>query len=170
MTWFAERFDTPLGEMVAVTDEAGCLRALDWVSHRDRMDRLLAMQPDYRAPVGSAATVIGSSVQRYFNGDLEALIGLAVAVFGTAFQQNVWRALRTLPPAQTITYRTLAGQIGRPAAIRAAGAANGANPISIVVPCHRVIGSDGRLTGYGGGIARKQWLLAHEARSINGRA
>jgi len=98
----------------------------------------------------------------YFAGDLHALDGLAVNAGGTPFQRRVWTALREIPPGETISYQTLARRIGAPAAVRAVGAANGANPVGIVVPCHRVIGADGRLAGYAGGVERKRWLLAHE--------
>lgn len=94
--------------------------------------------------------------------DLAALVSLAWATNGTPFQQAVWTALTQIPAGQTITYSELARRAGRPLAIRAAGAANGANPLSLVAPCHRVIGTDGALTGYAGGIDRKRWLLAHE--------
>jgi methylated-DNA-[protein]-cysteine S-methyltransferase len=96
---------------------------------------------------------------------LDAIDGLAVAARGTDFQRSVWRALRRIPCGETTSYGALAQRIGRPTAVRAVGHANGANPVSIVVPCHRVIGSDGSLTGYGGGIERKRWLLAHEQRA-----
>lgn len=89
---------------------------------------------------------------------------LPLAPSGTAFQQQVWTALRTVPYARTASYGDIARAIGNPRGVRAVGLANGRNPLSIVVPCHRVIGSDGSLTGYGGGVERKQWLLAHEAR------
>ena len=88
---------------------------------------------------------------------------------GTPFQQAVWRALRRIPTGETLSYAELARRIGRPGAVRAVGRANGANPASIVVPCHRVIGSDGTLTGYGGGIERKRWLLAHERAEASAR-
>ena len=101
----------------------------------------------------------------YFKGDLTAIDGLKVANGGTDFQRAVWKALRAIPAGGTITYGALAARLGRPKAARAVGLANGANPIAIVVPCHRVVGADGSLTGYGGGMARKQWLLAHEAGS-----
>ena len=81
---------------------------------------------------------------------------------GTEFQQQVWQELRSIPFGQTVSYGDLARSIGKPSAVRAVGAANGDNPVSIIVPCHRVIGSDGGLTGYGGGLERKQWLLKHE--------
>ena len=104
-----------------------------------------------------------SALQRYFGGDLGALDTIQVDTGGTDFQQNVWRTLRRIPAGATWSYARLAREIGRPSAARAVAAANGANPVSIVVPCHRVIGSDGSLTGYGGGLPRKRWLLAHEA-------
>jgi methylated-DNA-[protein]-cysteine S-methyltransferase len=104
-------------------------------------------------------------LQAYFDGDLGALDDVPVRADGTAFQRLVWTALRQIPAGTTTTYGRLAARIGRPTAIRAVGLANGANPISIVVPCHRVIGADASLTGYGGGLARKEWLLRHEAKA-----
>jgi methylated-DNA-[protein]-cysteine S-methyltransferase len=103
-----------------------------------------------------------AALAAYFAGSVNAIDGLPTATGGTEFQRMVWRALRQIPCGETISYATLARRIGRPAAVRAVGLANGANPISIVVPCHRVIGSDGSLTGYGDGLERKRWLLAHE--------
>ena len=103
-----------------------------------------------------------AALRRYFAGDLGALSAIAVDTAGTPFQESVWRALRRIPPGSTWSYAQLAAAVGRPSAVRAVAGANGANPVSIVIPCHRVIGSDGRLTGYGGGLPRKQWLLAHE--------
>jgi methylated-DNA-[protein]-cysteine S-methyltransferase len=98
----------------------------------------------------------------YFSGELTAIDTLPVATGGTEFQRLVWSELRRIPCGASISYSELARRIGRPAAVRAVGLANGANPIGIVVPCHRVIGANGTLTGYGGGIERKRWLLAHE--------
>ena len=103
-----------------------------------------------------------SAMRRYFKGDIAVLRNLAVATSGTPFQTNVWQALRMIKDGTTVSYAGLAARIGKPKAVRATGLANGQNPISIVVPCHRVIGSNGSLTGYGGGLSRKQWLLAHE--------
>ncbi|MBV9266742.1 MAG: methylated-DNA--[protein]-cysteine S-methyltransferase, partial [Acidobacteriaceae bacterium] len=102
------------------------------------------------------------AVSRYFSGELEAINALPVRTAGTPFQREVWRTLREIPCGTTISYAQLAVRIGRPSAVRAVGLANGSNPIAIVVPCHRVIGSDGSLSGYGGGIERKRWLLEHE--------
>jgi methylated-DNA-[protein]-cysteine S-methyltransferase len=100
----------------------------------------------------------------YFRGAVTGIDALAVATGGTEFQQQVWAALRAIPAGETRSYGALAKAIGRPAAVRAVGLANGANPIGVVVPCHRVIGQNGTLTGYAGGLERKRWLLAHEGR------
>lgn len=102
-----------------------------------------------------------SQLQEYFSGQ-RTQFDLPLAMPGTEFQQQVWKALQTIDYGQTTSYQSLAHQIGRNKAIRAVGAANGRNPISIIVPCHRVIGSNGSLTGYAGGLERKAWLLAHE--------
>jgi methylated-DNA-[protein]-cysteine S-methyltransferase len=103
-----------------------------------------------------------NAIDSYFGGELTAIDALPVQTGGTSFQREVWCALRKIPCGTTISYAKLAERIGRPTAVRAVGLANGANPVSIVVPCHRVIGSNGSLTGYGGGIDRKRWLLDHE--------
>lgn len=108
-------------------------------------------------PAGAA-----SRLRAYFDGDLHALDEVAVECGGTPFQARVWAALRDIPVGATCSYRELARAVGSPEAVRAVGAANGANPVSLVVPCHRVIASDGTLCGYGGGLPRKQWLLRHE--------
>ena len=108
------------------------------------------------------------ALRRYFAGDLRALDAIEVDTGGTPFQQLVWTTLRRIPAGATWSYARLAREIGRPSATRAVAAANGANPVSIVIPCHRVIGSDGSLTGYGGGLPRKQWLLAHEGALLIG--
>lgn len=111
----------------------------------------------------TALTEPRTQLQAYFAGELRDF-ELPLAARGTPFQQGVWRALRAIPYGETISYGELARRIGQPAAARAVGLANGRNPIAIVVPCHRVIGANGSLTGYGGGLARKRWLLAHESR------
>jgi len=109
--------------------------------------------------VGSAFAV---AVAAYFGGDLDALEDLPAVTRGTAFDITVWQTLREIPVGHTWSYKELAAAIGRPKAVRAVGAANGRNPVSLVLPCHRVIGADGSLTGYGGGLERKAWLLRHE--------
>lgn len=161
-----ERVPTPCGELSIATDADGALRALDWVDHEWRMRQLLKQQysrDDVQLTaaaraISDASRVLGS----YFAGDLRAIEALVVRTGGTPFQREVWAALRTIPAGQTISYGALAKRLNRPSAVRAVGMANGANPISIVVPCHRVIGADGSLTGYGGGLPRKRWLLEHE--------
>ncbi len=163
-----DRVATPIGELAVVADEAGRLRAIEWADHDSRMQQLLRRH--YGADGFSLTPVanpggLATAMRAYFAGDLGAIDDLPVATGGTDFQRTVWRALRRIPCGETISYAALARRIGREAAVRAVGLANGSNPISIVVPCHRVIGSDGSLTGYGGGIERKRWLLAHEGAS-----
>jgi methylated-DNA-[protein]-cysteine S-methyltransferase len=113
---------------------------------------------------GAAPKSIVKVLNAYFAGELDALNDVPVATGGTEFQRKVWRALRMIPAGATMSYGELAAKIGRPSASRAVGAANGSNPVAIVVPCHRVIGANGTLTGYGGGLPRKRWLLDHERK------
>jgi methylated-DNA-[protein]-cysteine S-methyltransferase len=161
-----ERIDTPIGEMVILVDRDGYLRALDWTDHEARMRRLLHLQYADRIalvePAGRVARPVSRAIRRYFAGDLTAIDAIPVQTAGTTFQRRVWRELRTIPCGTTVSYTHLATRIGRPDAARAVGSANGANPVGVVVPCHRAIGADGSLGGYGGGIERKAWLLAHE--------
>ncbi len=110
-----------------------------------------------RDPAGAA-----SALRAYFAGDLAALDSVAVELNGTEFQRRVWETLRSVRAGTTASYSDIARAIGVPAAVRAVGAANGANPVAIIVPCHRIIGANGSLTGYGGGLSRKRWLLRHE--------
>ncbi|CAN7581133.1 methylated-DNA--[protein]-cysteine S-methyltransferase [Rhizobium sp. LjRoot254] len=107
---------------------------------------------------------ITSAIRAYFEGDLAALDAIEVDGGGTEFQRRAWEALRAIPPGETRTYGQMAAALGRPNAARAIGMANALNPVSLVVPCHRLVGSNGSLTGYGGGIARKRWLVDHERR------
>ena len=167
-TFSVEHLDTPTGRILVVTDDDNRLRAVDWEDHEDRLHQLLRRQygaDAVRFQAASRASASSHSLRAYFDGDTGGLAGLAVATNGTAFQRTVWDALRQIPPGQTVSYGALAARIGRPGAMRAVGLANGANPISIVVPCHRVIGANGTLTGFGGGLERKRWLLAHEGAS-----
>ena len=162
-----DRIGTPTGEMFIATDSDGAIRALDWVDHEERMQRLLRLH--YGKPVltaGRAPDEVRKGITAYFGGDANALMGLAWATGGTAFQQAVWRALCTIPAGETMSYAGLAARVGSPKAVRAVGLANGSNPVTLVVPCHRVIGANGALTGYGGGIERKRWLLAHEGAAF----
>ncbi|HZY61614.1 MAG TPA: methylated-DNA--[protein]-cysteine S-methyltransferase [Edaphobacter sp.] len=164
---FIDRIATPIGEMLLVADSEGNLRAIDWSDYEPRMLRLLRLhygEHGYRLVSQSNPHELSDVIRRYFAGDLAAIDSLPVATGGTAFQREVWRALRTIPCGSSTSYAKLAAQIGRPKAVRAVGLANGANPIGVVVPCHRVVGANGSLTGYGGGIERKRWLLEHEAK------
>ena len=162
-----EMLATPIGDLMIVCDEEGRLRATDWTNYNERMQRLLARHYGVDAftlmpaPKKSGPA---SAIAAYFEGDLHAIDSLQVNTGGTAFQRSVWRALRGIPAGQTISYGELARRLDKPAAVRAVGLANGANPIGVVVPCHRVIGTNGSLTGYGGGLDRKRWLLEHEKR------
>jgi methylated-DNA-[protein]-cysteine S-methyltransferase len=115
---------------------------------------------------GTAPESLRRTLRNYFEGDLGGLRTIEWRTRGTAFQRAVWSALTTIVPGQTLSYAALAAQLLCPRAVRAVGTANGANPISVVVPCHRVIGSDGSLTGYGGGLVRKRWLLQHEGAAF----
>jgi methylated-DNA-[protein]-cysteine S-methyltransferase len=160
-----ERVPTPCGEMLVATDEEGALRGLDWTDHEGRLRRLLQLHygPEVvQLRPRSSVSDARSAVEAYLEGDLQAIDAVTVKSGGTAFQREVWAALRTIPAGTTLSYGALAAQLNRPAAVRAVGLANGSNPISVVVPCHRVIGADGSLTGYGGGLSRKRWLLEHE--------
>jgi len=115
---------------------------------------------------GTAPRAVTAAIRDYFDGDIHAADRLPTATRGTDFQRKVWSGLRKIPAGTTWSYADLARHIGRPKACRAVGLANGSNPIAIVVPCHRVIGADGTLTGYGGGMSRKRWLLRHEGVTI----
>ena len=158
-----ERLSTPIGTALVVTDEAGFLRAYNWTDYEPRVLGWIARHyPKARFGEGRADGAVRAALQAYFEGDAGALGGVPWRASGTAFQLLVWQTLCSIPPGQTLSYAGLAARIGRPTAVRAVGLANGANPVPLVAPCHRVIGSNGALTGYGGGLARKTWLLEHE--------
>ena len=152
---YADRFRTPIGEMLAVVDERGALVRLEFLAGRRTAAESAPRDPDRCARVVAQVT-------EYFAGrrhDFE----LDLAPEGTAFQKQVWKELCRIPYGSRATYGQIARRIGRSNAVRAVGAANGANPIAVVIPCHRVVGSDGSLTGYGAGLPVKTWLLDHEA-------
>jgi methylated-DNA-[protein]-cysteine S-methyltransferase len=161
-----DELETPLGVLHLLADAEGRLHALGWMDGHDRMANFLGAYrersggrlEDAENPGGLTA-----ALHAYFAGEIGAIRDLPVVFHGTEFQRAVWSALRSIPCGETLSYGALARRIGRPSAVRAVGLANGANPIGVVVPCHRVIGSDGTLTGYGGGLARKRWLLEHES-------
>ncbi len=161
MSLVQDRVETPIGTVVLVAEE-GALRLLEF---DDGPHFGYYMKRQFGGAEIAHETNPGGlsdAVRAYMAGDLGAIDKLEARPRGTAFQERVWAELRKIPAGRTITYRELAERAGRPAAIRAAGAANGQNPVAVVVPCHRVIGADGTLTGYGGGLDRKKWLLEHE--------
>ena len=165
MRFLIDELNAPIGTMLLVVDLQGNLRAVDWKDHLSRMLRLLRIHygdGGFALEACHDPAGMTDAMARYFEGDLSAIDRLQVQTRGTPFQREVWRALRTIPCGTTTSYRQLAEQIGRSAAVRAVGMANGSNPVGIVVPCHRVIGTNGSMTGYGGGIHRKLWLLEHE--------
>jgi methylated-DNA-[protein]-cysteine S-methyltransferase len=166
-TFLLDRFKTPIGTALLISDADGALRALDWEDHEVRLRTLLRLH--YGPPVlevGRAPDPIRAALSEYFSGDLASLRAIKWRVAGTTFQRKVWHALQTIAAGTTTSYGALAAKLDMPSAVRAVGHANGSNPISIVVPCHRVIGADGSLTGYGGGLERKRWLLAHEGVAL----
>ncbi len=157
---------SPIGnvEMVIVGDS---LEVLDFCDSNGRIDALITRHyPEGLRRTDSDPSGIAEKIAAYFEGELDAIDRVSASPNGTPFQQTVWKALRTIPCGSTIAYRDLADRVGNPRARQAVGQANGRNPVSIVVPCHRVIGADGSLTGYGGGIERKAWLLRHEGAIV----
>ncbi len=157
---------TPIGT-IRLAVASGRLCALEFAERWPRRLAWLARQlgPMGTRPAADPAGVV-SALAAYFGGCLDALDDVPLEMVGTAFQRRVWSALRSVPAGRTVSYGELARSVCGPAAARAVGAANGANPIAIVVPCHRVVGADGTLTGYAGGLERKRWLLAHEGHCV----
>ena len=164
LTLILDRLLTPLGTALILTDKKGNLRALDWSDCEARLNRLLRLHygTDYEIVEGMRLSKASLLVGKYFAGDLKAIDKIKVETHGTPFQKEVWAALRKIPAGKTTTYAALAKKVGAPSAVRAVGAANGANPIGVVVPCHRMIATNGKLTGYAGGLHRKKYLLEHE--------
>lgn len=190
MKWSIEQIESPLGALVCVTRE-GALVALEFPENHERLHRYLARRSKEprSAPheEGASRTVtasgavttepdasgasgaIAARIRAYFAGELDALDDIAVEVAGTDFERRVYAELRRVKRGTVVAYSELARRAGRPDAVRAVGATNAKNPISIVVPCHRVIGMDGSLTGYAGGLERKRWLLTHEGATVPAR-
>jgi methylated-DNA-[protein]-cysteine S-methyltransferase len=153
--------DSPIGAL-GVFARDGVLLALDF-DDGDFARRAVARRfPDAEIVAAGRNAACVAALRRYFDGDLTAIDDVPADPGGTAFQARVWKALRRIPAGRTLSYGELARRLGNPSAMRAVGLANGQNPIAIVIPCHRVIGKDGSLTGYGGGLERKRWLLRHE--------
>jgi methylated-DNA-[protein]-cysteine S-methyltransferase len=162
-----ERWKSPIATLLLVTDDDGALRGLEFEENERRLTRLLRRyHPEHTLEEGPAPTAIKRALSAYFAGDVNALANIPTEAGGTSFQRTVWNALRSIPAGTTTTYGQLAAALGRRGASRAVGAANGANPIPIVIPCHRVIGADGSLTGFASGLPRKRWLLDHERRCV----
>lgn len=154
------RLESPIGGL-GVFARNGVLLALDFDAG-DHAGKAIARRFPGAELVSAPRARFLAPLRRYFEGDLEAIDALPVDPGGTAFQARVWQALRRIPVGRTLSYGELARRLGQPNAMRAVGLANGQNPIAVVIPCHRVIGADGSLTGYGGGLERKRWLLRHE--------
>jgi methylated-DNA-[protein]-cysteine S-methyltransferase len=158
-----DRLDTPIGTALLVTDADDLLCALDWEDYERRMRDLLRLQHGaFDLKTRSGPRNMRSALSAYFNGELDALGTIKWRLGGTPFQRKVWTALAKIPAGTTMSYGAMAASLGAPKAMRAVGHANGANPLSVVIPCHRLIGSDGALVKYGGGLHRKRWLLEHE--------
>ncbi len=158
---------SPIGDVALVINN-GVLELLDFVdTEDDRFEKNARRLFGKRVPRSDLdESGIGELVARYFAGECSAIERISARPRGTAFQEKVWQALRDIPCGETISYGELARRVGKPRAAQAVGAANGSNPVSIVHPCHRVIGADGSLTGYGGGLHRKLWLLEHEGATL----
>lgn len=164
-----QTIETPIGELMLVA-RGGRLCMAEFADCTERTRRWLARRVgSERAESASGAMPpsIAGAFDAYFAGDVTALDAVEVEFFGTGFQCVVWSTLRSIPPGVTFGYRAFAERLGKPLAARAVGHANGSNPLSIVVPCHRLVGADGSLTNYGGGLWRKRWLLDHEAECLS---
>jgi methylated-DNA-[protein]-cysteine S-methyltransferase len=158
---------SPIGDLMVATSDSA-VHVLDYDAYVTRMHELLARRygaHGYTLDVDAPGLDIRPQLAAYFAGDLHAVDQLVVDTGGTPFQQRVWQALRTIAAGTTATYAMQAHRIGHPTATRAVGRTNGLNPIAIILPCHRVVGSNGALTGYAGGLERKSWLLRHEGWS-----
>jgi methylated-DNA-[protein]-cysteine S-methyltransferase len=164
MQLFLDQLESPVGTLALMSD-GEALRVLHFIDREEQMQRLLERHYDGQKPVTGSREGLQTKrqVEAYFAGDLTSVDSIPVCTEGTAFQKRVWAELRNIAAGTTISYGELAKRIGKPNASRAVGLANGSNPIAIVVPCHRVIGANGSLTGYGGGMERKRWLLQHES-------
>ncbi|MEM6446369.1 MAG: methylated-DNA--[protein]-cysteine S-methyltransferase [Cyanobacteria bacterium P01_D01_bin.123] len=162
MELLVDTVPSPIGDIYLVTDGTH-LCALDFVDCDRRFRTLLHKRFETVNLIPTPnPTGLSDRLRAYFNGDLTSFDDVLVRTDGSKFQQQVWQSLRAIPAGQTLSYGELAARLGHPDACRAVGRTNGLNPISIALPCHRVIGANGKLTGYAGGIERKRWLLHHE--------
>jgi methylated-DNA-[protein]-cysteine S-methyltransferase len=161
-----DEIPSAIGTVLLVTDGAR-LCALDYVGYEQRMTDLLKPRySDFRLKKSCDPCGFSSRVRAYLHGEYGALDEIPVLTGGTPFQQRVWAALRTIPRGTVMSYGEMATTLGHPRAFRAVGAANALNPIAIVIPCHRLVGANGSLTGYAGGLERKRWLLEHEGVDV----
>lgn len=157
-----EDLDSPIG-LVSILSSGSAVIALDYGDYEERMRRLLTRSwGDCELHANQTLSDHARKVRDYFTGDLTAVDSIPTRIRGTTFQQSVWTALRQIPAGTTLSYLELARRLGNQKAVRAVGAANGQNPIAIIHPCHRVLATNHALTGYAGGLHRKQWLLDHE--------
>lgn len=159
------RMASPLGDLLLVADAQGHLHACEYADLEARLYRLLDSRlgkGGYVLRLAPPPEPMVAAINLYFTGDLAAIDVLPVVFSGTGFQNRIWAALRTIPAGFPDTYGGLACKVGQPKSARAVGHANHNNPLQLIVPCHRVIGASGALTGYAGGLERKRWLLAHE--------
>jgi len=165
-----DHVETPIGPMLLMVED-DVMIGLEFDDQPERyMKDIRRRFPDHQMRETANPCGFSDRVRAYYKGDLQAINGLPARGDGTPFQERVWSELRRIKVGTTISYGELAIRLGDKKATRAVGLANGRNPISVVVPCHRVIGSDGTLTGYGGGVSRKNWLLNHEGVPLrNGR-
>ena len=168
MNLWIEELDTPIGTLLVVEGD-DAVHAVDFADSRGRMLRALHRQlgPELTLLPSERSLPTGRALRRYFEGQLNALDALPVRSSGSPLQRAVWQALRAIPVGTTTSYGALAARLGRPRASRAVGMANARNPVALIVPCHRVIGADGSLTGYAGGLSRKRWLLEHERARLS---
>jgi methylated-DNA-[protein]-cysteine S-methyltransferase len=165
---YLDTVDSPIGNILVIADE-NYLCALEFADYKARTVEFLSKRfGSFQLQPKQNPLAISERVQAYFQGDYTALDDIPVSTGGTDFQQQIWLALRTIPAGTVTTYGQLAAQLGKPTASRAIGLANSQNPIAIVLPCHRVIGANGQLTGYAGGLERKRWLLEHEQVKLAG--
>jgi len=169
MQLFRAMLPTPLGDMLALSSDEG-LCALEFTGPRKRLPKLERRLTNWFPPheiVDRDSPTIAATrawLHAYFDGASADISAIPLDLRGAAFERRVWKRLVRIPPGETTSYGAIAKQLGAPGASRAVGLANGANPVAIIVPCHRVIGSTGSLTGYGGGLHRKTWLIDHERR------
>lgn len=158
--------DTPLGPMISLADDAR-LHMLEFTNRKQLNARLVRYRERLNAAFVPGETAVSRALRHeldLFFAGRQLAFSIAVTEGGTAFQERVWTQLRRIPPGTTLSYADLAKAIGAPSAVRAVANANAMNACAIVTPCHRIVGADGRLTGYAGGLPRKQWLIEHEAR------